>query len=208
MEAELGPGTTVMFLQGGSGDVNPLVQGVRARLRNGHPVIAIGDISVYYGQAGDPARWNIGDRGGGTFEEVAELGEAFSEEALYVARHIRTIEPTAPAWSAQVTIEAMADPGESTFQPPPLSMALITEKPTAVTEVFQRHARRSRLGIRFQGPHCLRHSLAVQLLRQGVSLKAIGDVLGHRTLESTCLYLQLATEDLRDVALLQSAAGN
>ena len=74
-------------------------------------------------------------------------------------------------------------------------------KPTAVTEVFQTCARHSGLTISFQGPHCLRHSLAVQLLRQGVSLKAIGDVLGHRSLESTCLYLRLATEDLRDVAL-------
>ena len=73
-------------------------------------------------------------------------------------------------------------------------------KPTAVTEVFQTCARHSGLTISFQGPHCLRHSLAVQLLRQGVSLKAIGDVLGHRSLESTCLYLRLATE-LRDVAL-------
>lgn len=74
-------------------------------------------------------------------------------------------------------------------------------KPTAVTEVFQTRARRSGLTIPFQGPHCLRHSLAVQLLREGASLKAIGDVLGHRSLESTCLYLRLATEDLRDVAL-------
>jgi integrase/recombinase XerD len=74
-------------------------------------------------------------------------------------------------------------------------------KPTAVTEVFQACARRSGLPIPFQGPHCLRHSLAVQLLREGVSLKAIGDVLGHRSLESTCVYLRLATEDLREVAL-------
>ena len=74
-------------------------------------------------------------------------------------------------------------------------------KPTAVTEVFQTRARHSGLTIPFQGPHCLRHSLAVRLLREGVSLKAIGDVLGHRSLESTCLYLRLATEDLRDVAL-------
>jgi integrase/recombinase XerD len=74
-------------------------------------------------------------------------------------------------------------------------------KPTAVTEVFQTRARRSGLAIPFQGPHCLRHSLAVQLLREGVSLKAIGDVLGHRSVESTCVYLRLATEDLRDVAL-------
>ena len=39
------------------------------------------------------------------------------------------------------------------------------------------------------------------LLRSGVSLKTIGDLLGHRTLESTCVYLRLAVEDLRDVAL-------
>jgi site-specific recombinase XerD len=74
-------------------------------------------------------------------------------------------------------------------------------KATAVTEVFQARARRSGLGIPFQGAHCLRHSLAVRLLREGVSLKAIGDVLGHRGVESTWMYLRLATEDLRDVAL-------
>jgi site-specific recombinase XerD len=74
-------------------------------------------------------------------------------------------------------------------------------KPTAVTEAFQAWSRRSGLRIPFQGPHCLRHSFAVHLLRQGVSLKTIGDVLGHRSAESTCVYLRLAVEDLRDVAL-------
>jgi site-specific recombinase XerD len=74
-------------------------------------------------------------------------------------------------------------------------------KPTAVTEAFQAWARRSKLGIPFQGPHCLRHSYAVHLLRKGTSLKTIGDLLGHRSTESTCVYLRLATEDLRTVAL-------
>ena len=74
-------------------------------------------------------------------------------------------------------------------------------KPTAVTDVFQARVRRSGLPIPFHGPHCLRHSLAVRLLRQGVSLKAIGDVLGHRSAESTCMYLRLAVEDLQGVAL-------
>jgi site-specific recombinase XerD len=41
----------------------------------------------------------------------------------------------------------------------------------------------------------------VHLLRSGIPLKTIGDVLGHRTLESTAVYLRLAVEDLRDVAL-------
>jgi integrase/recombinase XerD len=45
------------------------------------------------------------------------------------------------------------------------------------------------------------HSYALHLLRQGVPLKTIGDVLGHRSPDSTTAYLRLATEDLRTVAL-------
>src|SRR3974390_1193993 len=46
-----------------------------------------------------------------------------------------------------------------------------------------------------------RHSFAVHLLRQGVSMKTIGDTLGHRDIESTLTYLRLDLEDLRMVAL-------
>lgn len=74
-------------------------------------------------------------------------------------------------------------------------------KPTAVTEVFQAVVRRSGLSVPVQGPHCLRHSLAVHLLKNGTPLKAIGDILGHRTAESTSMYLRLATNDLREVSL-------
>lgn len=51
------------------------------------------------------------------------------------------------------------------------------------------------------GPHALRHARAVSLLRGGVPLKVIADVLGHRAERSTAVYLKLATEDLRAVAL-------
>jgi site-specific recombinase XerD len=74
-------------------------------------------------------------------------------------------------------------------------------QPTAVSEIFQAWVRRSGLPIPFQGPHCLRHAAAVHLLRQGVSLKALGDLLGHRTAESTQTYLRLAVDDLRSVPL-------
>jgi integrase/recombinase XerD len=76
-----------------------------------------------------------------------------------------------------------------------------TLKPTAVTEAFQLRVRLSGLDIPYHGPHCLRHSYATHLLRQGASVKAIGDLLGHRDAESTCVYLRLATEELRTVAL-------
>lgn len=75
-------------------------------------------------------------------------------------------------------------------------------KSTAVCDAFDVWA--ARAGLRLPalgGPHCLRHSLAMHLLRQGTSLKTIGDLLGHRSVESTGIYLRLHVEDLRDVAL-------
>jgi site-specific recombinase XerD len=71
--------------------------------------------------------------------------------------------------------------------------------PTAVSEAFQTWKAHSRLPIGDGGPHCLRHSLAVHLLRAGASLKMIGDLLGHRSPESTSVYLRLHVADLRDV---------
>jgi site-specific recombinase XerD len=52
-----------------------------------------------------------------------------------------------------------------------------------------------------KGPHAFRHARAVSLLRAAVPLKIIGDVLGHKSAESTAVYLKLATEDLRAVGL-------
>jgi integrase/recombinase XerD len=52
-----------------------------------------------------------------------------------------------------------------------------------------------------RGPHAFRHARAVSMLRATVSVKDIGDLLGHRAADSTLVYLKLATEDLRAVAL-------
>jgi site-specific recombinase XerD len=74
-------------------------------------------------------------------------------------------------------------------------------KPAAVTKAFQALVRKSGLSIPFQGPHCLRHSYAVHLMKNGTPLKTISDILGHRTAASTFIYLRLATDVLREVAL-------
>jgi site-specific recombinase XerD len=52
-----------------------------------------------------------------------------------------------------------------------------------------------------QGAHAFRHARAHSLLRASVPIKAIGDLLGHRSPDSTNVYLKLATEDLRAVSL-------
>ena len=56
----------------------------------------------------------------------------------------------------------------------------------------------SGLGPMGSSAYSLRHAFAMRLLNRGVGVKAIGDLLGHRSLESTCVYLRLQTEVLRE----------
>jgi site-specific recombinase XerD len=74
-------------------------------------------------------------------------------------------------------------------------------KRQAVGYAFRNRVRSSGLHIPFEGVHCLRHSYASYLLRRGIALKTIGDLLGHITIESTCVYLRLNVDELREVAL-------
>jgi len=52
-----------------------------------------------------------------------------------------------------------------------------------------------------RGAHSFRHARAASLLAADTGIKQIGDILGHRSVSSTMVYLKLATEDLRAVAL-------
>jgi len=71
----------------------------------------------------------------------------------------------------------------------------------AIAEAFRRHVRRSGLPLSDASPYSLRHSFAMRLLERNVGIKAIGDLLGHRSLEATSAYLRLQIDALRDVAL-------
>jgi integrase len=50
------------------------------------------------------------------------------------------------------------------------------------------------------GPHSLRHACATQLLAAGLSLKEIGDQLGHTNPDSTRIYAKVDLTGLREVA--------
>lgn len=51
-----------------------------------------------------------------------------------------------------------------------------------------------------RGPHSLRHACAARLVSQGLSLKEIGDHLGHRSTASTRIYAKVDLPNLREVA--------
>lgn len=63
---------------------------------------------------------------------------------------------------------------------------------------FKKRAARSGLE-RNITPHMLRHSFATHLLEQKVDIRVIQVLLGHKKLETTALYTQVATDILREV---------
>ena len=58
----------------------------------------------------------------------------------------------------------------------------------------------SKAGLKHQGVHILRHTLATRLQRRGVPLKTIADLLGHLSINTTARYAHLDLRELRQAA--------
>ena len=48
-------------------------------------------------------------------------------------------------------------------------------------------------------PHTLRHSFAIHLIRNGVDLRRLQQLLGHSNIQTTTVYLQFRDQDIREV---------
>jgi site-specific recombinase XerD len=72
--------------------------------------------------------------------------------------------------------------------------------PSTLTTIVRRALARADLHPAFKGAHLLRHSLATSMLRSGASMAEIGEVLRHRSPNSTEIYAKVDFEGLRSLA--------
>ena len=54
---------------------------------------------------------------------------------------------------------------------------------------------------RVAGAHLIRHSLATQMVRERRPINEVADLLGHRSIDTTAIYVKVALPQLAEVAL-------
>ena len=108
---------------------------------------------------------------------AAEVGEA-------ILRYLEQVRPHIVSRSLFLTIRAP-------FRP---------LAPTSLHYLVNRRLRVLNISCRRGGPHSLRHACATQLVAEGLSLKEIGDHLGHRSAYATRTYAKVDLAGLRQVA--------
>ena len=101
-----------------------------------------------------------------------------------ILRYIRELRPPRPERTLFLTLNAPIRPLSA----------------NAISHVVR--SRLDRLGItgKRRGPHALRHAAAQHLLDHGLSMKEVGDYLGHRSVSATSAYAKVRLGTLREVA--------
>ena len=133
----------------------------------------------------DDINWRAGEitvRGKGLFHDrmplPADVGKA-------LASYLRRDRPACQTRRVFVCMKA-----------PPRGFA----GPGTLTTIVRRALARADLHPIFKGAHLLRHSLATSMLGSGATLGEIGEVLRHRTPNTTQIYAKVDFEGLRSLA--------
>jgi site-specific recombinase XerD len=100
-----------------------------------------------------------------------------------IAQYLRTVRTDTPARQLFLCLS----------QPRPLTAG-------AVSAAVAAAMRRAGLKVSRPGTHLLRHTLATHLVQRGASLKAIADVLGHRSINTTTVYAKVDLPRLARIA--------
>ena len=117
-------------------------------------------------------------------QRVTQVYPLIPELGIALARYLKTVRPSAKCREVFLSLRAPVRPLSSG------ALYHLTRTRLAQLGYVGPH----------YGPHCLRHACAAHLVSQRLSLKEIGDHLGHRSTSATRTYAKVDLEGLREVA--------
>lgn len=120
--------------------------------------------------------WRSKTRRTQTFPLTATIGAA-------ILRYLREVRPRTTFREIFLTLRSPFHPLTS----------------SAVFEIVRHNWRFLGPAVRPRGPHALRHACATRLINCGRTLKEIGDLLGHRKVDTTRIYTKIDLPHLRQV---------
>lgn len=119
--------------------------------------------------------------GKGNKERVVPLGRI---ACRYLENYIKSVRP-----------ELLRDPYEKTVF---LSQRHKPLSKNMVWELTKRHARKAKIPKNVH-PHTFRHTCATQMLRNKAHIRAVQELLGHSSLDSTQVYTHVSITDLKEI---------
>ena len=119
--------------------------------------------------------------GKGNKERIVPLGRI---ACRYLENYIKSVRP-----------ELLRDPFEKTVF---LSQRHKPLSKNMVWELTKRHARKAKIHKNVH-PHTFRHTCATQMLRNKAHIRAVQELLGHSSLDSTQVYTHVSITDLKEI---------
>lgn len=75
-------------------------------------------------------------------------------------------------------------------------------EPNSIYHLVKHYLQEAEISKRKWGPHILRHTVGVSLRRRGIDIATIQNLLGHKNLETTAIYLNVEPQDLEKAVQL------
>lgn len=119
--------------------------------------------------------------GKGNKERMVPIGRI---ACRYLENYIKSVRP-----------ELLRDPYEKTVF---LSQRHRPLSKNMVWELTKRHARKAKITKNVH-PHTFRHTCATQMLRNKAHIRAVQELLGHESLDSTQVYTHVSITDLKEI---------
>jgi len=98
-----------------------------------------------------------------------------------------------------LSANVFAEWGKLLAQFPELRGKLFKLHHSTVFLTFQKLAEKAGLASELRHPHILRHTKAIELLRAGVSLTIVQQLLGHATISTTAVYLRFSGVEIKQI---------